>query len=243
MTASVIMLGGCFSTTDSDNIASKGVWSRMTAQSDGKNTEVTVELNVENDVGTNIQLANNESLIAQLGQQQKELNESNVLANVSYSTNFATSQDGSVATVTFNRDDGSVLTSTATIPDSFTINQPLENQSAGKNDRVNVDWTTTSGETNIDIRLTATCTFKSSGLPRTITQDFNSVGDTGAYSINLSNISGLQSADLDQTKDCSSTVTLWRKMKGKADSKLAAGSLATGIQKRQSKTFLIKLDR
>jgi hypothetical protein len=221
--ALVAILGAACTDIQSTDIKTAGMSAHMMIAADGTGaTNVSVNLNVDNNGTDYVTLSSGDALVATAGGKNQTLASTNVLGIVSYSAAF-NGQDasGTQYTVALNRgtSDTSAPSSTATLPEPFT----LGTLSA-----------TTYSRAGTDIAVTYSPAGQSDAVAWTITGDcFNAAGssvsgDTGAFTVSKGTLSGTGSQS---TQNCQATLTLTRTRPGSLDPAYYGGTISA-VQQR-----------
>ncbi len=234
MLAFTIVCGACSTeTTDSENIASPGIFARMNvdALSSGS-SKVTVELNVGGSNGTNISLTSGERLEATNGNQTKIMNRDTDLFDVDYEIRFDNADTAVPFQVTLFRANGEIIDgSSVFLPPDFDINSPNAGQSFSVDGQMPITWAPGDTGRTIKMLVSTQCT-TNAGSTTVSSRTFN-LGDDGFENFSLSQVPAATNDTIDRTINCELGFSLERTRTGSIDPDFGSGGSMNSRQVRE----------
>ena len=219
----VLLVTGC-SSTDSENVGSKGIYAKFDASSNGTNTQISAKLKVGG-AGSNtyLELGNGEHLTVSNG-----VNEIGMIEDVdiwsgkiTYEAKVSGDPGGTTYTITFLRNDGQVLASSASLPEDFAIDEAAIKAAYTDQESLLITWSpATSLQTKLNI--SGIC----GNLSRTID------GNASSVTIDLGDVAKRTASYPD---NCELDVELSRQMSADVNSGFGEGGRFNTIQRRSFK--------
>ncbi|TMP39719.1 hypothetical protein [Pseudoalteromonas rubra] len=229
-------------TTDSENVKTEAIWSKIYVTTQGETSRVIAELNIDGPNGNNIRLTSSDKLVAKAANTSQVMVEDEELFDVDYRAIFDVTAGGTKFTVDFTRaSENKTLTSTMLLPQPFNIVTPQKNQSFSATDTVTLSWTPgTENDTELESKLSIECK-KNDGDATFIYVSNDQLSDDGSLTIDLDAIEELKDASINTRQECSADFYLARSRRGNVDPSYASGSSAKAVQERYSDKFEIRL--
>jgi hypothetical protein len=226
--AALLVGAGC-TDLQSQDLKTAGMSAHAIVGADGTGaSNVSVTLNVDNNVTDYVQLTPGDALVATVAAKSQTLASSSVLGIVTYSTGF-TSADavGTQYTLALNRSTGntSAPSSTCTMPAPFTLSAPTSSSSFARASQDIVVTYGGSGQSDpLSWTLSGTCFQLAS----------NSVSsDNGSFTIPKGTLVTLQGST---AQNCQATLTMSRTRQGSLDPAYFGGSISAQQQRSVSFT-------
>ncbi|ALU45273.1 hypothetical protein [Pseudoalteromonas rubra] len=229
-------------TTNSENVKTEAIWSKIYVTTTGETSRVIAELNIDGPNGNNIRLTANDKLVARAANISQVMSEEDELFDVDYRAIFDVTSGGTQFTVDFTRgSENKTLTTTMNLPRPFNIITPQKNQSFSLNDELTLTWTPgTEDDTKFESKLTIECK-KNDGDSIFVYVNNEQLTDDGTLVIDLNAIEELKDSAINTRQECSAEFHLARTRAGTVDSSYASGSSAKAVQERYSDKFEIRL--
>ncbi|KAF7781601.1 hypothetical protein PRUB_b0878 [Pseudoalteromonas rubra] len=229
-------------TTDSENVKTEAIWSKIYVTTTGETSRVIAELNVDGPNGNNIKLTANDKLVARAANISQVMSEDEELFDVDYRAIFDVTSGGTQFTVDFTRgSENKTLTTTMNLPRPFNIITPQKNQSFSVNDELTLAWTPgTEDDTTFSSKLTIECK-RNDGNSFFVNINNEKLTDDGTQVFDLSTIEALKDTAINTRQECSAEFYLARTRAGTVDPSYASGSSAKAVQERYSDKFEIRL--
>ncbi|WP_125718015.1 hypothetical protein [Pseudoalteromonas rubra] len=229
-------------TTNSENVKTEAIWSKIYVTTTGETSRVIAELNIDGPTGNNIRLTANDKLVAKAANISQVMSEDEELFDVDYRAIFDVTSGGTLFTVDFTRAaENKTLTTTMNLPRPFEIITPQKNQSYSVNDELTLSWTPgTEDDTQFESKLTIECK-KNDGDSFFVYVNNEQLTDDGTQVIDLSSIEELKDTAINTRQECSAEFYLARTRPGTVDPGYASGSSAKAVQERYSDKFEIRL--
>lgn len=227
--------------TDSTNVNTDSIYAAMslTASTAGR-TRINVELNVEEENGTNIELSSGERLEASSGSESVTLEQDTDFDDIDYEGTLNTSSSADPYTITFIRENGLNIDGTSVnMPDEFTVSSPSEDEAYDSNQSLPLRWTPERSGEMIELETSTECT-TDTGSTSTTLEVFELVDD-GSEDWLLSNLTAADGDDIDRTIDCVIDVTLVRRATGTLDARFESGGQITATQSREIENVVLRL--
>lgn len=211
--------------TDSQLIKTEGLWANFSAVSDGERTRVVAEINVGGENGTNVRLSEGDEITAQVGTQKAPLEFDEDFLDIDYQAYFSATASGTNINIDFERNNESLISS-ASLPESFTLQAPTNKTLYLSNQLIDVIWDAHSDiSKQINLSISISCTGASK-------HEQFILEDDGVHSIDFSLFDIWQDINLDPTKNCDVKFTLTRENNGVISQRLASGSKIAASQRR-----------
>lgn len=229
-------------TTNSENVKTEAIWSKIYVTTTGETSRVIAELNIDGPNGNNIRLTANDKLVARAANISQVMSEEDELFDVDYRAIFDVTSGGTQFTVDFTRgSENKTLTTTMNLPRPFNIITPQKSQSFSLNDELTLTWTPgTEDDTKFESKLTIECK-KNDGDSIFVYVNNEQLTDDGTLVIDLNAIEELKDTAINTRQECSAEFYLARTRAGTVDSSYASGSSAKAVQERYSDKFEIRL--
>ncbi len=219
---------GCTDLSSAD-LKTAGMSANFTVQADGSGTtNVSGNLNVDNNGTDYVTLASGDTLVASVAGQTETMAQSNVAGVVTYSAAFS-GQDGANAAYTValqRKSDVSAPNSTCSLPDPFTIGSPATGASFSRAADINVNYGAGGSEDSVEYMVQGSC------IQGPI--DAAVSGDPGTFTLGKGSITVAQGQSPQQS--CQATLTITRTRTGTIDPAYGSGGSIRCVQTR-SVTF------
>lgn len=228
---------------DSDDVASENIFllAEFTAKGNSS-TYIKVNLHKENRLGQPLELVNGDKLTVTYLGQSVELHKDNNIVEIDYKASIANQGVGGTYTLTFDRHDGSQITSTVIMPEPYRIDSPSEQSVFTQGNKVDITWSPALLVNDINVHGHLRC--------KTYEDDFStewdnenewwSTADDGEYSLpvnklisNLAFEIAIEDEHFDYTVPCQLDFDMSRVNHGDLSGQYDSDSSLTATQYRQ----------
>jgi len=228
---SLLIFNGCFGTTDSDNIKTKGIYAdyQLTLSDDGT-TYVRASLMSGNKHGATLDLTNGDTLSVEVDGNSEKLERFSLLQNISYSRKIMTNVADTKVTILFTRTTPQQeLKSSILLPEKFELLTPKENMITSLNDILHITWSPSSENTNMEIGIETICdTGEVENSTKTFSNNISNLNDNGSYDYLFSSN---YKEDLEKYSNCKTSLEVTRFRLGIIDSSFDDGEIKASYSK------------
>ena len=221
MNRMMVLLGLCTACTDvkSSAIKTDGMNAQFSAVSDGTGTAASATIRVGGELSnTFVELEEGDSIEVTDGAESMVLQHQGFGAFHEYGAFFQQSAAGTAFTFSLNRADGdNAPTSTAVLPDTFSITEPGTGQNFSRSDEILVEWSGAGTGDRMQFEVTGDCI---GGYVET--KD----GDDGSHVIPAGELDSFEEGE-----SCQATLVVERIRSGQLDPAFGSGSVY-GAQRR-----------
>ena len=239
--AGTAALAGCSGqTTNSDEIQTETIWANITVDSDGERARVATELNVSGPNGNNLNLTSGDQLTVTAGGISATLEKDLDFLDIDYQGYIHATASDTLFTIALKRpNDVNAENSTVTLPKSFTIHSPIENQVYQGNEAIDIHWDGLEANNSIHMELISECKTITGG--NLLQVETYSTDDDGQYQVVPNDLEMFKNTNVDMSKRCTFEVYLQRKNFGNTDPLFKNSSRISATQYRKVKNVKIDL--
>ncbi len=240
----VIFLSGCdLLSEDSDDIISEDIYILAEFTAKGSlSTYIKVNLHKKDSFGQPLELVNGDKLTVTFLGNSVELSKDDNFIEIDYTASIANQGQSGMYTLTFDRHDGSQITSTVIMPEPYTINSPNENTVFHENDNVVVTWSPAVVNNEVSFHGHLRCKTYEDDLSTEWDNENETwqTSDDGEYSLPLNKLISnltleitIEDEHFDYTTPCTLDFDISRANQGDLLGQYVSGSRLTAVQYRQ----------
>lgn len=243
LSVTAALAAGCSSSgtdVESETVATRSIWAGMDLTSRGNgNTRVKVELNENNDSGSNIRLSANERLEVNAGGIIVPLREDVDIADIDYEGTVPTDAANTVFQISLYRADGTINSgSSVTIAPPFDIVSPVRGQAFASGSRLPITWTPPDPSRNVELEVRVRCPANVGG---TTSVQWFPIDDNGNRSFNTNNLNIVRNNSFPSGTVCDLDIALRRESRGRVDPAFRGGGFVRAIQVRRVEDMTLAL--
>lgn len=247
-----IFLSGCdLLSEDSDDVTSENIYilAELTAKGNSS-TYIKVNLHKNESFGQPLELVNGDKLTVSYLGNSVELTKDNNIVEIDYTASIANQGQGGTYTLTFDRHDGSQITSTVIMPEPYTINSPSEHTVFKENDNVTVTWSPAVTGNDLSFHGHLRCKTYEDDLSTEWDNENETwlTSDDGEYLLPLNKLISnltleitLEDEHFDNSVPCSLDFDISRTNHGDLAGKYESGSRLIAVQYRQIENLSVWL--
>ena len=216
----LLLLNSC-SSTDSDNIKTKGIYANYQLKILNNSTAIETSLQSGGFTGTYLDLTSEDTLIVEVNGKEGVLKRDRGLLNqIYYEGVLKTNEPNTEVKIIFSREESDEkLVSSISLPDKLVISSG-QNKNHSLDDTVIIKWKKSSVKgTKINIDSSISCYNENNNTGSL--SDRLDLADNGQYSISLKSLY----EDFKQDKNCEVTINVTRYKKGTIDSRFGSGDM------------------
>ncbi len=232
----LLLLSGCDSKSDSQDIKTSGMRADFKVIADGSgSSDIDARIFVGSG-GLNSTLVNLEggdNLTAEHDGVTKTLNEQHgTFGNIRYTESFNSDQGAFI--ISLNRSGGvSAPNSTVTLPTAFDIDTPAQDAQIPFSSDIDLSWSPSGFASELEVSFEYDCQPGSNGIGRFGLQDL------GAASLSAATISSSLNSALQSGSNCTVNLIMNRVNNGTVDAAFGEGGTIVGMQQREVSFILL----